>query len=74
MASKRKMKVFIWEGVFTDWPYGMAVAYAETVEQAIGILAERGEGYVAEDLGAPTRVIDCDKDTRPFVAYVYGGD
>ena len=63
------MKVFIWKDVLRDYSAGMAVAYAETCEQALGMF----DDYIAEQLGAPTIVIDCEKDNEAVVAYVYGG-
>ena len=64
-----KMKIFVWEGVLSDYTDGMAVAYAETLEDALG----KFDDYIADQLGAPTTVIDCDTDKNAFTAYVYGG-
>ena len=66
------MNVYIWEDVLTDYTSGMAVAYAETLEQALEKLAGNS-GSIAEQLGAPTTIIDCDNNKEPFAAYVYGG-
>ena len=66
---RSKMKIFIWEEVLTDYTDGMAIAYAETLAQAL----EQFPGYVADSLGSPTDVIDCEKSKIPFAAYVYGG-
>jgi hypothetical protein len=66
------MKIFIWEDVLRDWSQGMAVAYAETLEQALAEIAIEHDG-VARALGAPTKVINCDTDKKTFFAYVYGG-
>lgn len=63
------MKIFIWEDVLRDYSTGMAVAYAETCEEALGMF----EDYIASQLGAPTKVIDCEKEKVPFATYVYGG-
>jgi len=63
------MKIFIWEGVLTDYTDGMAVAYAETLEDAMADFEE----YVSDQLGCPTTVIDCEKDKNTFTVYVYGG-
>ena len=63
------MKIFIWEEVLRDYTDGMAIAYAETLEEAL----EKFPGYVADALGRPTDVIDCDENTTPFATYVYGG-
>ena len=64
------MKIFIWEDVLRDYTAGMAVAYAETLEEAYGLFEE---SYVRDDLGPPTKVIDCDKSKEPFGTYVCGG-
>jgi len=63
------MKLFIWKDVLHDYKSGMAVAYAEDLETALKAFPE----YVAERLGAPTEVIDCDKSKDTVVEYVYGG-
>ena len=63
------MKIFIWKSVLYDYKAGMAFAYAKTLEQAL----EEFPDYVAEQLGAPTYVIDTEKDTETKIAYVYGG-
>lgn len=67
------MKIFIWEDVLYDYAAGMAVAYAETLEQALQTFIDKKKSYVAERLGMPTHIIDPEKDKTPFVAYVYGG-
>lgn len=63
------MKLFVWENVLKDWSDGLAVAYAETLEEAL----EHFEDYIADQLGKPTKVVDCSTDKTPFVTYVYGG-
>lgn len=63
------MKVFIWENVLTDYSPGMAVGYGETLEEVL----EKFPEYIAEQLGRPSTVINCNKRTKPFAAYVYGG-
>ncbi len=63
------MKVFIWEHVLSDWSDGMAVAYAATLEEALALFGE----HIADQLGPPTKIIDCEKPSESFFAYVYGG-
>jgi len=63
------MKIFIWTDVPRDYTDGMAIAYAETLEEAL----EQFEGYIVDELGKPTKIIDCETDKIPFAAYVYGG-
>lgn len=71
------MKIFIWENVLTDWTDGLAVAYAETLEEALGTFERNIDDsfgkIVAKELGKPTKIIDCEKDKTPFGVYVYGG-
>jgi len=62
------MKIFIWEDVLRDWSAGMAMAYAETLEEALEELSK-----VASQLGKPTKIIDVDKDKHPHGVFVYGG-
>lgn len=68
------MKIFIWENVLCDYNCGMAVAYAESLEEALeGFESLQGNYSVVKSLGKPTKVIDVEKDKRAFVAFVYGG-
>lgn len=39
---KKKMKLFVWPGVLTDWSSGIAFALAESPEEAKAILVTRG--------------------------------
>ena len=48
----------------------MAVAYAETLEEALGDFEEE---CVAEQLGVPDKVIDCETEKEMYTEYVYGG-
>lgn len=66
------MKIFIWEEVLHEWTDGMAIAYAENLEEALAQFSKIAQG-VSKELGAPTKIIDCEKDKEPFVAFVYGG-
>ena len=63
------MKVFIWENVLTDYTDGMAVAYAETLEEALDLF----DDLTVAGLGSPTKVIDCSSDKEPFASRVWGG-
>ena len=67
------MKLFVWEDVLQDYSSGMAIAYAETLEEAFAKFEAEGESHISKALGSPTKVIDCDKDREPFFAYVPGG-
>jgi len=63
------MKLFIWKDVLHDHTAGMAVAYAETLEEALAEFPN----YIAEYLGPPTIVIDTTKEHKIVAEYVYGG-
>lgn len=63
------MKLFIWEDVLTDYTSGLAVAYAETLEEALALFPP----HVADQLGRPTHIIDTATNTEPMVAFVHGG-
>jgi hypothetical protein len=63
------MKVFIWTGVLRDYTDGMAVGYGETLEEVLALFPD----HIADALGVPTTVIDCDTHTTPVSEYVYGG-
>ena len=70
------MKIFIWEGVLTDYTDGMAVAYAETLEEALLELDKKQnypDFHMSRELGEPTTIIDCDNDKTPQSFFVYGG-
>jgi len=64
------MKLFIWdgEGVLTDWGDGLAVAYAETLEDALAQL----EDHVVKSLPVPSKIIDCEVDKDVFATYCWG--
>ena len=36
--TRKKLKLFVWDGVLEDWSGGLAVAYAYTVEEAVEML------------------------------------
>lgn len=63
------MMLFIWENVLRDYSAGMAVAYAPDLVEALRSFPPD----VAEQLGAPTHVIDTRKEKTTVAAYVYGG-
>ena len=69
MAS---MKLFIWTNVLTDYTSGMAVAIAETKEEAIKIL-DLGEYPSAELRAVEPQVIPFHPRPKAEGWYVYGG-
>ena len=69
------LKLYVWEGVLTDYTSGIAFAIAETVEQARQVIydkSEKQDGYVSSTLIADIagEPIVCE-NTEGF--YVWGG-
>jgi len=62
------MKLFVWKNVLCDYTCGMAFAYAQTLEDALKCFPD----YVRDQLGAPIKVIDCDKRKIRFGEFTYG--
>jgi hypothetical protein len=77
VVSKKPLKLFVWEGVLTDWTSGMAFAIARTKEEAAN-LAIKGlrndemfcEYSLAELLESPCSEF---KLNKPIGAHVHGG-
>ena len=63
------MKIYIWEHVLSDYTDGLAVAYAPTLEEAL----DSFESHIAEQLGKPTKIIDCGRNFDTYSVYVFGG-
>jgi hypothetical protein len=59
------MKIFIWEYAYGN---SLVVVYAESLEQAFDVIAnnDRGYGWLADKIGKPMRIVDCDKNKEPF--------
>lgn len=64
------MKLFVWRDVLTDYSSGLAVALAEDVTQARGMLTATGDFRNPSDLAKDPEEHPVDE---PFVAYVHGG-
>ena len=72
------MKVYIWEGVLTDWTDGMIVVIANNKKEALEQIAEEWDpkdswshyDYIAKT--KPT-VYDMNSRKKPAMHYVYGG-
>lgn len=47
------MKLYVWTGVLCDYTCGMAFAIAESVEDAIQVIATKGlnEGHIKDPMG-----------------------
>ena len=79
------MKLFIWENAFPEFDKadgyvggGLAIAYAETLEEAYKHMHERCgfPHWVCQDLKLmePTMIIDCDRDRGAYAHFVIEGD
>jgi hypothetical protein len=66
------MKMFIWNGVLTDWTSGMIAVYAESLEQAIEIVKKEicysEEEFQEEIINNPPTIFD-----SPGLAAISGG-
>ena len=67
--SKGKNKLYVWEGVLTDYTSGMAVALAPTLKEALATFPD----YVAKELSQETPCIYHVDRRNPVSHYVYGG-
>lgn len=67
------MKIFIWEDVLRDYTAGMAIGYGNTLEEVLEDFEKKDEKWISDQLGKPTKIIDCDTDKTMFTTYVYGG-
>ena len=61
--------LFIWENVLTDYSSGLAISLATDLQKALKSFPD----YIAERLGQPTKVIDCEKRKRTYSVHVSGG-
>lgn len=65
------MKLFVWEGVLTDYSSGMIVAIAPTLEKALAAIARDS---VREEAACHTpEVVEITRRTPPQSWHVYGG-
>lgn len=69
---KKKLKLFVWEGVFVDYTSGIAVALASSKEEAIETFKslDLSESSIEELENTEPKV---HKVTTPYATYVYGG-
>ena len=65
----RKLKMFIWQDVLTDYTSGMVAIYAYDLEHALKIARKKFDKYVVDGF-AGVKPIVCSK---PDGYYVYGG-
>lgn len=75
--AQRRLKLYVWEGVFADYYPGIAVALAYDVREARRlVLAEYGSSssaYARRELAAKPKVIRLDGKTRPRAWQLSGG-
>jgi hypothetical protein len=65
----KKLKLFIWEGVLTDYTSGMVAIYAYDLEHALKLARKKFDSYVVEGFaGVEPQIV-----TKPDAFYVYGG-
>lgn len=73
----RELKLYVWEGVFTDYTSGMAVALAYDVRQARRLVTETmgswSADWVKQELAGRPQVIRLNKATKPQAWQVSGG-
>ena len=68
--SQAKMKLFVWEGVLTDWTSGMMIAIAPTADEAREALLKECDYLPLEDLAQEPEEHDL---TKNVAYYVWGG-
>lgn len=71
--AKKRLKLYIWTGVFCDYTCGMAAVIAHNVAEARELL-DAQFGYHPGDIDKEPVEVDLSKtDTEPQAWYVYGG-
>ena len=65
--AKKKLKLYVWEGVLEDWTSGIMFALAENADDARKLIADKMT-YETDDLKIEPEEIT---DREGF--YVYGG-
>jgi len=66
--AKNKMRVFVWEGVLTDYTSGMMVAIAPTIEEARAALLKECNYIPESDLSQQPKEFDL-SETVSFVCW-----
>lgn len=68
------MKLYIWDGVLTDWTSGAIFVVAPTLAEARkAVLAEHDSDSVRADIAARPRILDLSKVKKPEAWLVWGG-
>lgn len=70
MKKTKKLKLYVWEDVLTDWTSGVMFALASSPDEARKVILKKSGNSisVAQDLAQKPRVID-----EPEGFYVFGG-
>ncbi len=63
-----KLKLFVWEGVLTDWSSGMVCVLAKDLEQAIQLIKEKDSTAASSMDMSVVRVIE-----KPEALVIWGG-
>ena len=63
-----KLKLFVWEGVLTDWSSGMVCVLAKDLEQAIQLIKEKESTAASSMNMRVVRVIE-----KPEALVIWGG-
>ena len=74
----KKLKLYVWYGVLTDYTDGIMFALARTPEEARDLfLAKTGVGYGPADPkewdGVKFRGVEPKEHTEPMAFFLYGG-
>ena len=70
LDETRRMKLYVWQDVLTDYTGGMIVALAPDLETALNM----AEGIIRADMGkVDPIVIDLDGTPEPAFWHVWGG-
>jgi len=70
--ARKKLKLYVWEGVLTDWTSGMAVALASSPEEAKAQLIKAGVYEHSWD-GLKLDGVEPYVTEEPSGFFVYGG-
>lgn len=72
-SSRRRNKLFVWEGVLTDYSSGMAVALAPDLETAYAVLASKVSEYGMSEIRSTTPTVINSLVGVPQEWHVHGG-
>lgn len=67
----KKLNVYVWHDVLTDYSSGMAVVVAESVEHARSVVIKSPE--LCDNLWGFEKEPICLDLTKPSIEFVYGG-